>query len=78
VEESTAEEGGVDDTDEVDENEVDEEAEVSATLEEAEEIAWAEIRSYLVTMPPYEFQALVGSLLRAMGLLRSLDLTAGR
>jgi restriction system protein len=57
----------VDDTDEVDEDEVDEEAEVSATLEEAEEIAWAEIRSYLVTMPPYEFQALVGSLLRAMG-----------
>ena len=52
----------VDDTDEVDE-----EVEVSATLEEAEEIAWAEIRTYLVTMPPYEFQALVGSLLKAMG-----------
>ena len=52
----------VDDTDEVDD-----EVEVSATFEEAEEIAWAEIRSYLVTMPPYEFQALVGSLLKAMG-----------
>jgi restriction system protein len=51
----------------VDDNEVDEEVEVSATFEEAEEIAWAEIRNYLVTMPPYEFQALVGSLLKAMG-----------
>jgi restriction system protein len=40
---------------------------VSATFEEAEEIAWAEIRTFLVTMPPYEFQALVGSLLKAMG-----------
>lgn len=44
-----------------------EEVEASATLEEAEEVAWAEIRTYLVTMPPYEFQALVGSLLKAMG-----------
>lgn len=50
-----------------DSDEVDEEVEVAATLEEAEEIAWAEIRHYLVTMPPYEFQALVGSLLKAMG-----------
>lgn len=46
---------------------VDDEVEIAATLEEAEEIAWSEIRQYLVTMPPYEFQALVGSLLKAMG-----------
>ena len=39
----------------------------AATFEEAEEVAWSEIRSYLVTMPPYEFQALVGALLGAMG-----------
>ena len=39
----------------------------SATLEEAEESAWAEISSYLANMPPYEFQELVASLLRAMG-----------
>src|SRR5262249_25523427 len=29
------------------------EAEAAATLEEAEETAWAEIRDYLVAMPPY-------------------------
>ncbi|MFN8225069.1 MAG: restriction endonuclease [Gaiellales bacterium] len=39
----------------------------TTTLEEAEEAAWAEIRSYLANMPPYEFQELVGDLLRAMG-----------
>lgn len=39
----------------------------AATLEEAEESAWAEISSYLANMPPYEFQELVASLLRAMG-----------
>jgi restriction system protein len=39
----------------------------ATTLEEAEETAWSEIRQYLVTMPPYEFQALVGALLGAMG-----------
>lgn len=38
----------------------------SATLEEAEEIAWTEISDYLQNMPPYEFQDLVASLLRAM------------
>lgn len=39
----------------------------SATLEEAEESAWAEITEYLEQMPPYEFQELVAALLRAMG-----------
>ena len=39
----------------------------SATLEEAEESAWAEITEYLGQMPPYEFQELVAALLRAMG-----------
>lgn len=38
----------------------------TATVEEAEEVAWSEIREFLVTMPPYEFQSLVGALLRAM------------
>lgn len=38
-----------------------------ATLEEAEESAWREISNYLANMPPYEFQELVASLLRAMG-----------
>ncbi|RDZ29140.1 restriction endonuclease [Lysobacter silvisoli] len=44
-------------------------AETSAviTLEEAEEVAWKEIEQFLAGMPPYEFQELVGELLRAMG-----------
>lgn len=48
---------------------VDEAAEGSATitLEQAEEMAWTEIEAHLSTMPPYEFQELVGSLLQAMG-----------
>jgi restriction system protein len=37
------------------------------TYEEADEQAWAEIDKYLHAMPPYEFQELVASLLRAMG-----------
>lgn len=41
-------------------------AEISTTLEEAEEAAWNDIRAYLAAMPPYEFQELVASLLRAM------------
>jgi restriction system protein len=41
--------------------------ESAATLEEAEEAAWGEIREYLVAMRPYDFQELVGALLRAMG-----------
>lgn len=39
----------------------------TATLEEAEEAAWREIRDYLGQMPPYDFQDLVAALLRAMG-----------
>lgn len=39
----------------------------SITYEEAEEQAWAEIEKRLRTMPPYDFQELVASLLRAMG-----------
>lgn len=47
----------------------DDEAEASATitLEQAEEMAWAEIETYLATMPPYDFQELVAALLKAMG-----------
>jgi restriction system protein len=40
---------------------------VSVTFDEAEEQAWAEIKSYLHKMPPFEFQELVADLLRAMG-----------
>jgi len=43
------------------------EDEATSTLEEAEEAAWREIRAYLAQMPPYDFQALVASLLKAMG-----------
>jgi restriction system protein len=48
---------------------VDESAEESTatTLEEAEELAWGEIERYLRNMNPYDFQALVAALLRAMG-----------
>lgn len=38
-----------------------------ATLEEAEEEAWLEVINYLGSMPPYDFQELVGGLLRGMG-----------
>lgn len=38
-----------------------------ATLEEAEEAAWADIRDHLGRMPPYDFQELVAALLKAMG-----------
>lgn len=37
------------------------------TLEEAEEMAWAEIETFLAAMPPYDFQELVAALLKAMG-----------
>jgi restriction system protein len=39
----------------------------SITFEEAEELAWSEIKLYLAEMKPYDFQELVASLLRAMG-----------
>lgn len=40
---------------------------VSITFEQAEEQAWQEVRQYLETMPPYDFQALVAALLKGMG-----------
>lgn len=51
-----------------DEGESDEvEGSATITLEEAEEMAWSEIEAYLAAMPPYDFQELVGALLKAMG-----------
>jgi restriction system protein len=44
-----------------------EESSAIITYEEAEEQAWNEIENYLRNMPPYEFQKLVASLLKAMG-----------
>lgn len=38
----------------------------SITYDEAEEQAWTEIEQYLRSMPPYDFQDLVASLLRGM------------
>ncbi len=46
---------------------VDEAVEVVGTLEEAEEGAFAEIKSYVDDMAPYDFQDLVAALLSAMG-----------
>ena len=40
---------------------------LSLVTEEAEERAWEQIRTYLQEMRPYEFQILVGDLLRALG-----------
>jgi len=37
------------------------------SVEEAREQAWEEVSSYLLGMPPYDFQRLVGALLRGMG-----------
>jgi restriction system protein len=54
-------------TDGVDSDEVIIEGETSSTFEEAEELAWVEIRDYLAEMPPYDFQDLVAALLRGMG-----------
>jgi restriction system protein len=39
----------------------------TASFEEADEAAAADIRDYLSRMPPYEFQNLVAALLKAMG-----------
>lgn len=39
----------------------------TVTLEEAQEMAWAEIQQHLQRMNPYDFQRLVAALLRAMG-----------
>lgn len=42
-------------------------SETASTFEEAEELAWNEIRAHLAEMPPYDFQDLVAALLRGMG-----------
>jgi restriction system protein len=55
------------DTSEVLEPEEAPEKEASITYEQAEEVAWEEIREHLATMNPYEFQDLVADLLEAMG-----------
>lgn len=39
----------------------------SATIEEAEEAAWAEVERHLQEMNPYDFQDLVAGLLKGMG-----------
>ena len=39
----------------------------SITFEEAEEKAWEEIKAYLKSMKPYDFQELVADLLKVMG-----------
>jgi len=57
----------------VDPNEVEESEEgesgkaAAVTLEEAVESAWAEISHFLSNMNPYDFQDLVGALLRGLG-----------
>lgn len=43
------------------------EREVAQTFEEAEEQAWVEVERFLRQMNPYDFQELVGELLRGMG-----------
>jgi restriction system protein len=47
--------------------EPDEPGEVAFGLEEARESAWEVVRAHLSSLPPYDFQELVGALLRAMG-----------
>lgn len=48
-------------------SEVNERGDAVTTLEEAEELGWTEISEHLHAMHPYDFQKLVGALLRAMG-----------
>jgi restriction system protein len=55
------------DTSDVEVEEKVDESQAAITYEEAEEQAWNEIEEYLRNMPPYEFQKLVASLLKAMG-----------
>ena len=45
----------------------DEDDTAAATLEEAMDASWAQVKEYLDLMPPYDFQDLVGALLGAMG-----------
>lgn len=40
---------------------------LSLVTEEAEEKAWEQVRAYLQELKPYEFQVLVGELLKALG-----------
>lgn len=54
-------------TTDLDDDEDVSEGSATITLEQAEEMAWAEIESFLAKMPPYEFQELVAALLKAMG-----------
>ncbi|MEX2552683.1 MAG: restriction endonuclease, partial [Actinomycetota bacterium] len=49
------------------EDEAIEEETAAATLEEAIEASWAQVREHLEGMPPFDFQDLVAALLRAMG-----------
>ena len=42
------------------------EAVVATSVEEAEEQAWSQLRTYLTQMDPFDFQELVAALLRAM------------
>jgi restriction system protein len=44
-----------------------EEPDTTSAIEEAEEAAWSEVAHHLKSMNPYDFQALVAALLRAMG-----------
>jgi restriction system protein len=45
----------------------DEGAVAATTVEEAQEVAWSEVKGYLEKMPPYDFQELVAALINAMG-----------
>lgn len=45
----------------------DEVQKISLSIEEAEEKAWEEIREFLLSMTPYDFQDFIADLLRAMG-----------
>lgn len=51
----------------LDEIEEQETEQTAVTFEEAEELAWSEVETYLQNMNPYDFQKLVAALLRAMG-----------
>lgn len=54
------------DSEESDEEAIEEET-AAATLDEALDASWAQVKEYLEQVPPYDFQELVAALLRAMG-----------
>lgn len=56
----------VDETESPEADEVSDDTEAKITFEEAEEQAWAEIKSYLENFDPYRLQDLVAGLLEAM------------